>query len=274
MSSTARGGQRSPADFYETPAWSTYHAVNALSAYCPWLFTQAPTRMPKTFESERPPIRILEPCAGGGAIIRAANAMMQHLYPWLSQSWHAIEPNEQGEKIFSTSVPTTGLALDMPKGDGASSLVFERRDFFARQLEPMTYDLVIMNPPFRFAMEFIEECLKLAPAVACLLRLNFLGGAERNEFFRKWAPGVFVIPNRVSFISPEIKLGATDSIEYAWFVWDRRRTEPPVIRVLPAVPKHLRKPMIEFTLDPSPMEWMNFISGVQDVSQSNERTNP
>jgi hypothetical protein len=114
-----------------------------------------------------------------------------------------------------------------------------------------------MNPPFRLAIEFIEACLKLAPVVACLLRLNFLGSDERNEFFRKNAPSVFVIPNRVSFISPEIKPGSVDSIEYAWMVWGPNE---PVLRVLRALPKHLRKPSAEFVLAPSPAEWMDFMS--------------
>ena len=50
-----------------------------------------------------------------------------------------------------------------------------------------------------------------------LLRLNYLGSANRHSFMSQHAPDLYVLPNRPSFKAN----GATDSIDYAWFVWDK-----------------------------------------------------
>lgn len=86
------------------------------------------------------------------------------------------------------------------------------------------YDLIISNPPFDYAMEFINKGLSLITDGGYLiyfLRLNFFGSKSRNEFFKKRMPEFcYVHPNRPKFIPG---LNQTDSIEYAHFVWSSNK---------------------------------------------------
>lgn len=83
-----------------------------------------------------------------------------------------------------------------------------------------TFDLIITNPPYIHAMEFIKKALEWRrtpeSVVAMLLRLNFLGSRRRAVWLREHIPAVYVTPHRPSFIN-----GKTDSTEYAWFIWQQ-----------------------------------------------------
>lgn len=80
------------------------------------------------------------------------------------------------------------------------------------------YNLIITNPPFSLALEFLQKSLQEADTVIYLLRLNFLGSQKRRAFWQANRPShVLVLANRPCFTGD----GKTDSIEYAWFCWDR-----------------------------------------------------
>ena len=93
-------------------------------------------------------------------------------------------------------------------------------------------DLIITNPPFSMALDFLEKSLREAPTVCYLLRLGFLGSIERHNFW-KANPlthlGVISEKGRPSFTG-----GGTDNSEYAWFIWDRAGIviEPPGVFVM------------------------------------------
>jgi predicted RNA methylase len=85
-------------------------------------------------------------------------------------------------------------------------------------------DLIIANPPFKLAMEFVQKALALTHGgstgqVAMLLRLAFLASMKRAAFHRLWPSDVYVLPRRPSF-TPD---GKTDSTDYAWFVFGPKR---------------------------------------------------
>jgi hypothetical protein len=103
-------------------------------------------------------------------------------------------------------------------------------------------DLIITNPPYNLAEQFLRQSLKESRCVVYLLRINFLGSAKRKAFFDKHRPThLYVHSERPSFVDvcgkckvkyqkaakiktcPEcggrVKAG-TDATEYAWFVWD------------------------------------------------------
>jgi len=80
------------------------------------------------------------------------------------------------------------------------------------------FDLIITNPPYSLALEFLEKSLGEAKTVIYLLRLNFLGSQRRHKFWCLNPPThLFVLSKRPSFTED----GNTDSTEYAWFCWDR-----------------------------------------------------
>ena len=78
-------------------------------------------------------------------------------------------------------------------------------------------DLIITNPPFSSAREFIEKSLTEAGSVWYLLRTGFLESKERAEWWQGREPThLLSLSARPSFT----KTG-TDSANYAWFGWDK-----------------------------------------------------
>ena len=83
-------------------------------------------------------------------------------------------------------------------------------------------DLILTNPPFSLAQEFITKALTEANTVIMLLRLNFLGAQKRFSFWKDNEPtSLYVLSKRPSFTG-----AGTDSTEYAWFVWDKTNRLP------------------------------------------------
>jgi hypothetical protein len=99
---------------------------------------------------------------------------------------------------------------------------------------PEGFDLIITNPPFNIAQDIIRHALTVVQPtgfVVMLLRLNFFGGQERAKWIAENMPQrAYVHSRRMGFNAhrqdlPPKKRRATDSIEYAHFVW--RQGEQP-----------------------------------------------
>lgn len=157
----------------------------------------------------------LEPCAGHGDIIAAVNETRSDVI------WTANELRTDTEALLTPMAKTVRIG-----------------DYISWE-NPGHYDVEITNPPFSIAMDVIRKSLEVADWVVMLLRLNYLGTTDRNEFFKTTMPDISVIPERPSFDGK-----GTDSIEYAWFVWppdgQRMRTRG-FIQVLDSTPLAVRK---------------------------------
>ena len=187
MSSTKRGGQRTPADNYPTPGWCVRRFLELFLARNPDALTHRSW---------------FEPGAGEGNIIRTANAWF-NVTDTPGPTWDANDLRPE--------------CLPWLKDLGVRTTTID--DFIAGGPPPLTaYDLVITNPPFSITMEFIRRSLELDTRyVVMLQRLNYIGTETRFGFMKANPPDMYVLPNRPSFQSS----GKTDSIEYAWFVWDK-----------------------------------------------------
>ena len=167
-----------------------------------------------------PPGKWLEPGAGDGAVIRAVNkSYKRHV------AWTAIELQDKFKSDLEALVDPSRVHMG---------------SFFETGLNK-EFDVVITNPPFSKALEFIKKSIELEPEYVCmLLRLNFMGSGERSDYLREHTPDIYVLPNRPSFNGK-----GTDSIEYAWFVWRAHnlygRTGPSTVKILKDTPKELRK---------------------------------
>jgi hypothetical protein len=147
-----------------------------------------------------------DPCCGGGNIV---GACLQH------------------------GIAATGSDL-YDRGYG------ERRDAFSIT-EP--FDNLISNPPFKLIEQVVRYFLPLVRHKLVLLaRLNILEGQERRVLFDESPPArVWVSSRRVSIppgdlAHPRDQFGATDplpasggSTAFAWVVWDKNCTGPPVL---------------------------------------------
>lgn len=219
MSSTNRGSQRHPDDFYVTPDW----AVEAIVKELPYFET------------------VLEPAAGDGAIMkvlaREYNAtLVQPAVPLIARRLQGMEIDEERAALCNKD----GLSV-------------QQGDFLKFPWAAGRFDLIITNPPFSLAMDFLKQALWLAGRkghVCMLLRLAWMASATRMPFHRAYPSDAYVLNKRPSFCSsfkcscdktlkwtleagaptppcPRAGDGAkhkvtrtdTDSSDYAWFLY-------------------------------------------------------
>ena len=94
------------------------------------------------------------------------------------------------------------------------SEIMEDKDFFDHTDE---VDLILTNPPFSLAKEFIDHSISLSSTCIMLLRLNYLGSITRHPWWKENTPtALHILSKRPSFTGK-----GTDATEYAWFVWDK-----------------------------------------------------
>jgi len=175
MSATGRGPRLGgESDYYATPAWCTRLLLDRINL--------------------RRGTDVLDPCAGGGAILSEIGT---------GPTKYAIEiRSECSEDLLKHA---SGVLI-------ADYLTDPR-------CEDLWMDWIITNPPYRLAAEFVRRSMAVATGgIAMLLRLNFLGSSRgRADLFCSpdWGmPAVYVLERRPSFVG-----GRTDACEYAWFVW-------------------------------------------------------
>jgi hypothetical protein len=177
-----------------------------------------------------------EPCAGDGAILREV------------RDWHGgavrlgaidIRDEREAQMVAGSGWCVVGDYLTM---------------------KPVAMDgcqVIITNPPFSLALPIIKKALTEAAWVAMLLRLNFLGSAERSSWLRADMPDIYTLPDRPNFVASykckpkdshdrgcgwhallpiaadavkacpvcgrKVQRSTSDSAEYAWFVWTPER---------------------------------------------------
>jgi hypothetical protein len=201
MSSTNRGAERQPNDYYTTPIDEILKFLTA------WREDVHPLSWPE---------KILDPCVGGekdeqGTIITAPP------YPMAFKTMPDWDP-----VVFTLDIREDAVA-----------------QYYGDYLQPGSlighggFDAIIFNPPFSHALAFIQKALQdVRPTgwVVALCRLNFLGSNARNAWLRHHPPTfIYVHGKRMSF-TPN---GKTDSIEYAHFVWEKEpRHKHSKLRVL------------------------------------------
>jgi hypothetical protein len=181
MSSTNRGYERHKTDYYITPIQPIKDFFSRFFIVENDWFAR-PDRM-----------LYLDPCAGGDEY----NDMS---YP----------------KVIQDEFDGDVITIDI-REDSRAELKLNYLDFNIGNLKP---DIIITNPPFYIALDIIKkglEDVKDGGYVIMLLRLNFFGSKERKIFFDSFMPEYcFIHSKRISFMK-----GATDSIEYAHFVWKK-----------------------------------------------------
>lgn len=195
MSSTNRGAVRSPNDYYVTPVAEICKFLTAFYINTDFKFVGA---------------SVLDPCAGG-------DAMHPMSYP------EAICIMCAGVKVIHT--------IDIREDSRAR----DKQDYLNSATPVPPTDVIISNPPFSLAQQFVTKALqevKPGGYVIFLARLNFFGADCRRDWWREHMPTyAYVHSKRMSFKTPLSealakklgkkpgKPGQTDSIEYAHLVW-------------------------------------------------------
>ena len=150
----------------------------------------------ENFIIEKPNINILEPSAGNGNIIKVLKDK------GINGNITAVEIREEEYNNL--------LKL-------ADKVVI---DDFLQWNTNKDYDLIIGNPPFSLAREFIEKCFEISnekTKIVMLLRTSFLESKSRYNFWQKYPlSGLYVLSKRPSFTGK-----GTDATSYAWFIWNK-----------------------------------------------------
>ena len=156
--------------------------------------------------------RFLEPCVGSGHI---ADAVLDFF----------------GEKMHATS-------LDIVDRGYPGTIV---QDFLTWETDSR-FDLIITNPPYSLASEFVEKCMMLLSKGGCLamfLKIQFLDGQKREALFRKYPPKyIYVFRNRMATwsngrcVDPDTGKRWATTFCNAWFVWENGNRDEPIVRWL------------------------------------------
>ncbi len=185
MSSTNRGGERAASDYYVTP-------IPAIELFLgEWA---------KDNQLLNEIGSILDPCAGG-----TRNAQGD-----------ITTPMSYPEALHKCGLfPDCQLSTLDIRPDSAAVRI---GDYLNTPLMGTVPDLIISNPPFALASEFIEKALQdVKPGgwVVMLLRLNFFESQGRKAFMQSNPPcRAYVHAERMSFTG-----GKTDSVAYMHAVW-------------------------------------------------------
>ena len=142
-----------------------------------------------------PAFRILDPGCGAG--------------PWGT----AARERWQGAFIHGVDIHTQGYPVAYSQID--------EEDFLMASLDA-NYDLIVGNPPYRYAEEFVRKSYELLVpngAMIFLLRLNFLASRKRaTGLFSDIRPKkVYVLATRPSFTGDN----KSDDNEYGLFLWTK-----------------------------------------------------
>jgi len=146
---------------------------------------------------------ILEPCAGNG-----------HIAKVLTKYGHTVITNDIIERDFK---------LD--------HVVDFLNDTIPLEVKP---DIVITNPPFKYAKEFIEKSLEYADIVIVIARLDLLESKKRKALNQNHLKYAFVHTDRARFAKngDDTLFDQGTAMSTGWFVYTKVKQEVARIEII------------------------------------------
>lgn len=136
---------------------------------------------------------VLDPAAGAGALLRG---FAQHVVSCDGRIAFDIRPECEEQLRHKARQIWIGDALG--------------------EHPAVEVDLVVCNPPYSLAREFVTTYRYVGRTSAFLLRLGFLASQSRAPWWVEDPPAhVLVLPARPSFTGN----GKTDAADYCWCLW-------------------------------------------------------
>lgn len=94
---------------------------------------------------------------------------------------------------------------------------------------------IVTNPPYKYALEFIQQAIKVIAyqrKVCMFLKLTFLEGKARKEFFKQYPPKtIYVCSGRIKCaLNGDFDATGQSAACYAWFVWEKGYKGYPIIK--------------------------------------------
>lgn len=103
------------------------------------------------------------------------------------------------------------------------------------------FDVIITNPPYSLAQEFIEKGLSLLTdggQMAMFLKIQYLEGEKRKKLFDNNPPKyIYVFRKRMGCFSNGMELNEngkkwSTTMCNAWYVWEKNSKSEPIVRWL------------------------------------------
>lgn len=181
--------ERKPADLYPTPVDGTESVIPAL----------------KVLAEYAGGMRVWEPACGDGRLAR----VLEH----------------HGFQVDATDLrPYSGYGNVRCTRDTISGGFDFLNDDPVRKWgwEPKP-DLIVTNPPFSLAEQFIKKALTYTPNVAMLLKQSYWNAASRLPFFHEHRPA-FVLPLTFRLAFLEEERGKSPIMDCCWVIWSQENT--------------------------------------------------
>ena len=101
----------------------------------------------------------------------------------------------------------------------------ENKDDFKKEFAEFCGD-IITNPPYKVALDFVKHSLDIIPEgskVAMFLKLQFLKGKARKEFYKQNPPKkIYVASGRLNCAkNGKFEEFKSSAVAYAWFMWEK-----------------------------------------------------
>ena len=159
---------------------------------------------------------------------KAAELLLE-IEPDLSDSiWECACGENALSDVFKSHGKTVRCSDLVVRCDG-----IEQLDFLTCN-EPMHETDIVTNPPYKWALSFIEKALSLVDDgryVCMFLKLTFLEGKARRLFFEQNPPiRVWVSSSRLNCLPTGQAKNQSSAVCYAWFVWKKGYKGYPEIR--------------------------------------------
>ena len=160
------------------------------SDFYPTPYDGTESLMPLINKLLQPGAKIWEPCSGDLDMARVLE-------------WHGYE-------VTSTELRETGQGIT-----GIDFLTDDVQTKLGWEPDP---DMIVMNPPFSMAAEFIAKALSYTPNVACLVKIDYWNAISRLPLWEKHVPHFFLpLTFRLAFLKEE--RGNSPLMNCAWVVW-------------------------------------------------------
>lgn len=178
------------------------------------------------------------------------------IYKTLGASNHTEEDREIDD-FYATDPKAAELLLGLETfdkiwecacGEGHLSKIFEKSGYQVRSsdlidrgygevgIDFLSPDItswdgdIITNPPYKYALEFVEKSLSIIPngnKVAMFLKIQFLEGKARKKLFMSQPPKTVYVSSSRLLCAKNGKFGkgvgfiSSSAVAYAWYVWEK-----------------------------------------------------
>ena len=113
------------------------------------------------------------------------------------------------------------------RGYGVGGIDFLNNVTYARDNGITSFD-IITNPPYKYALEFIEKSMSVLNEgckAAFFLKLTFLEGKSRKDMFKRYHPRIYVSSSRIPCAKngdfAALKESGGSAVGYAWYVFEK-----------------------------------------------------